>query len=296
MLGAADADRPLPWLRQWSQVQLRRAWVWYWKGQLGEIERFIAQVGPYIQRPGLALERSLYYQVLATRELRRHRYVASDELVEYARGALSAAQEADSAPDRVFGRFMVGFALLLQGRLEDATRHLANARDDARDVGDVASEVRCLAYLAIAARRALDVTETRKWSDEVLSTGTSAGMNDYAAIGQAGSAWVAWKGGDAPVAQTACQAALDAWARSPAPFPFQWIARLTLLALNLDEAPVNDVAAAVKPLLDPGQARLPDAIDSALQVVVAAHDGGDVKATRGALAALRAAALELHFL
>jgi tetratricopeptide (TPR) repeat protein len=296
LLGAPDAHRPLPWLRQWTQVQLRRAWIWYWKGEPNQIDGYIARVGPYIETPGLAPERSLYYQVLGTRDFRRYRYAVSDQMVEYGRGALRAAEEAGSAADEAFGRFMIGFSLLLQGRLDEATHHLGEARAQAQDIGDIASEVRCLAYLAIAGRRAHDVDEARRWSDEVLSAGRTTGMSDYAAIGQAGLGWVAWKGGDIVEARTASRSALDSWAQSPAPFPFQWIARLTLLAIDLDQAEVDDLVALVQPLLEPGQARLPDSLESALQEAVTAHRRGDLEGTRRALGRLRAAATQLHFL
>jgi tetratricopeptide (TPR) repeat protein len=207
-----------------------------------------------------------------------------------------AAQEAQAPVTVVVARFLLGFALVLRGRLEEADKELVDVLRAARTMGDVATEVRCLAYLAIAARRAQRVDETRTRAEEALSVADAAGMSDYAAAAQAGLGWAAWRQGNHDDARIRCRAAVESWGRSPAPFPFQWLARLTLLALDVDRAPLDELVASIESLLAPDQMRLPDAAAAALRAVVLAHQRHDVDAAGKALAQACAAAMQLGFL
>jgi tetratricopeptide (TPR) repeat protein len=296
ILEATAGDRPLVWQREWVQVQLNRAWAWYWQGRPEEIAALIERVGPYVHQPGLARERLLYYQALGSRELRVARYVPSERTVEYAREALMASAEAGAAVDGVFCRFMVGFALCLRGRLDEAEGELATALTAARRFGDVSTEVRCLAYLALTKRLDGRVEETRQLADEALVLANAAGMTDYAAIAQAGLGWAALKQGQPDAARALFRAALDAWHRSHTAFPLQWIARLTLLAIDVDGEPLDELVALVQPLVDSAQMRLPDALDAALHDAVACHERHDTAAALGALHDACAAARDAGYL
>jgi eukaryotic-like serine/threonine-protein kinase len=295
LIGAAAGERPLAWQREWAQIQLRRAWVHYWKGQTEEMTAIIEQVGRYVRQPGLALERSLYYQVLGTRDLRRHRYVVPDECMDHARRALIAAAEANAAVEAVFARFMLGFTSLFRGELDEAERELDRARAVAGDIGDMASEVRCLAYLTITHRRAQRVDATHTWSRETVRAARAAGMSDYAAIGQAGLGWAAWKRGAHDEARGLCRAAINAWDHPAFPFPFQWIARLTLLATDIDIAALDELVTHISPLVDAAQMQLPDAMDRALREAVANHRHGHLAAAREALHRAHVTAARLGF-
>lgn len=292
----ATADRPLSWQREWVQLQLSRAWIGYWQGRSEEMAGLIERAGPVVRRPGLALERSLFYQALAGLNLRKERYAASEETVEHARRALIAAREAGAAVDAVFTRFELGFALLLRGRLDHAERELGAALQAARRVGDVSTEVRCLAYLVATQRRARRVEGMQRLAEEALGVATAAGMTDYAAVATAGLGWAACREGRGDRARDLCRRALESWNHPAFPFPFEWMARLTLLALDLDRTPPDDLVALVEPLLDPAQMRLPGAIESALRNAVAQQRRCDASAARDALRRVCGAAMRLGFL
>jgi tetratricopeptide (TPR) repeat protein len=296
ILEATAGDRTLVWQREWVLVQLNRAWAWYWQGRPDEIAALIERVGPYVHQPGLARERLLYYQALGSRELRVARYAASERLIEYAREALMASEEADAAVEGVFCRFMVGFALCLRGRLDEAAGELGTALKAARRFGDVSTEVRCLAYLVLTKRLDGRVEETRQLAEEALVLANAAGMTDYAAIAQAGLGWAAWKEGQPDAARALFRAALDAWHREQNTFPLQWIARLTLLAIDVDGESLDELVALVQPLVDCAQMQLPDALDAALHDAVACHGRHDTAATREALDCALAAARDAGYL
>jgi tetratricopeptide (TPR) repeat protein len=191
---------------------------------------------------------------------------------------------------------MVGFALCLRGRLDEAEGELATALTAARRFGDVSTEVRCLAYLALTKRLDGRVEETRQLADEALVLANAAGMTDYAAIAQAGLGWAALKQGQPDAARALFRAALDAWHRSHTAFPLQWIARLTLLAIDVDGEPLDELVALVQPLVDSAQMRLPDALDAALHDAVACHERHDTAAALGALHDACAAARDAGYL
>lgn len=295
ILGAA-ADRPLSWRQEWVQVQLSRAWIGYWQGRSEEMAVLIERAGPYVHGSDFALERSLYYQALASLDLRRNRYAAADDTIEHARRAIIAAEEAHAAIEVVFSRFLLGFALLLRGALDDAASELGNALHAARRVGDVSTEVRCLAYLVTTHRRAQRIEETRRLAQEALGAATAGESSDYAAVAHAGLGWVAWRQGDDEDARSRCRTALESWNHPAFPFPFEWIARLTLLAIDIDRTPSAELLALAEPLLDPAQMRLPEAVESALQDAVACQRQHDGHATRDALRRVCAAAMRLGFL
>ena len=277
--GARDAR----WRAEWIQVLLNRIWVHYWQARIPEMDAELARMAPQVEVHGLPLQRSSYYQAIVTRNYRQHRYVVSDETVQYARQSLAFAVQANARVEAAFARFVLGFGLLFRGDLDGAEGELYEALQETRRLGDVTSQVRCLAYLVIVSWRAGRVAETRLRAQETLTMATAVKMHDYTGVAHAALGWLALKDDDEELARRECQAAFDAWTHLSFAYPFQWTAALTLLAAQASRSPLRQLVEMAEKLLDPQQMRLPDPVNSALESAVAAYRVEDAEEARDAL-------------
>jgi eukaryotic-like serine/threonine-protein kinase len=276
-------ERDANWQAEWIQVHLNRIWVHYWQARIADMDAQLARVAPLVEAHGLPLQRSSYYQAIVTRNYRQHRYAVSDETLEYARQSLAFAIEAGARVEAGMARFVLGFGLLFHGDLAPAEAELYEALQETRRLGDVTSQIRCLAYLVITCRRAGAIGDARRFADEMLPLASAVKMHDYVGVAQAGLGWAAWRTGDDDEARQHCQAALDSWAQPSYAYPFQWTGALTMLALQASRAPLRQLVGLAEKMLDVNQMQLPEAIDRALHTAVAAYGVGDADAARDAL-------------
>lgn len=268
---APDSLRDAAWRAEWIQVRLNRTWVYYWQARIAEMDAELADVAPHLDAHGHSLQKSSYYQAIVTRNYRQHRYVIADETVDAARQSLVFALEAGARVEAAFARFVLGFGLLFHGDLETAEAELYEALQETRRLGDVTSQVRCLAYLVIVSRRTGRVAETHARAEETLALATAVKMFDYIGVAQAALGWAAWRRDQPEDARRLSQAALDAWAQLTFPYPFQWTGALTMLAAQASRAPLRELVAIAEKLLDAHQMRLPASINDALEAAVAAY-------------------------
>jgi serine/threonine protein kinase len=275
--------RDAAWRAEWIQVRLNRIWVYYWQARIREMDAELTGVAPHVEAHGLPLQRSSYYQAIVTRNYRQHRYVISDETVQYAKQSFAFAAEANARVEAAFARFILGFGLLFHDELDAAEAELYEALQETRRLGDVTSQVRCLAYLAIVSRRAGRVGHTRARAQETLTLAMALKMFDYVGVAHAALGWVAWREDHPEEAGRLCQAAFDAWAQLSFAYPFQWTAALTMLAAQGSRAPLRQLIATAEKLLDSHQMRLPDPINGALESAVAAYRREDAEEAREAL-------------
>jgi serine/threonine protein kinase/tetratricopeptide (TPR) repeat protein len=283
------------WRKEWIQVQLNRIWVYYWQARIEDMNELVSRVGSHVDQHGSALQRSNYHQALVTRDYRQHRYVVSAETLEHGRLSLRAAEEAGAPVETAFARFVYGFGLLFAGRLQSAEAELYEALLATRRLGDVTSEIRCLAYLALTYRRSGRADRCGETARELLELATPLGMMDYIGVGQACLGWTLWKQNDLAAAKELCEDALESWGKLSFAYPFQWAAGLTLLAAQLTQAPLLTLVGVARKLLEDGLSRLPEPIDAALKKAVQAHADGDPETTREALGRAVGAARDLGY-
>ena len=100
----------------------------------------------------------------------------------------------------------------------------------------------------------------------------------------ASRAWVAWRDGDAQATRDAATVATRLWDDGAFRYPFRWVALLPVLALDVEAGELLAAGAAIAEMLEPGQQRLPDPLESALAASLAARAHGDAGETRAALA------------
>lgn len=289
-------QRNSEWQAEWIQMHLNRLWVYYWQARIDEMDEQLERAAPLVEAHGLPLQRSSYYQAIATRDFRRQRYAVAYQTLQYARQSLAFALEANAHVDAAFARFVLGFGLLFYGDLEAAEAELCQALQETRRLGDVTSQIRCLAYLVIVCRRAAHVEECRKLAQETLDLALPMKMHDYIGVAQAGLGWVAWRNEDFDEARRLCQAALESWGQPSYAYPFQWTGILTAIAAQASSAPVRELIALAERLLDPHQMQLPGAIEGELESAVAAYHGEDVEGAREALHRAVSEAAQLGFI
>ncbi len=283
LVSAVETARDSAWRAESIQVRLNRIWVYYWQARIAEMDAELADVAPVIEAHGLPLQRSIYFQAIVTRNFRQERYIISAETVEYSRQSLAFALEAHARAEAAFARFVLGFALLFRGDLAEAEAQLYEALQETRRLGDVTSQVRCLAYLVIASRRAGRVADTRTLASETLALAATVKMHDYIGVAQAALGWVAWKDDDLDEARKQCQLAFDSWAQPSYVYPVQWTGALTMLAVQASRALLRQLVALAEGMLDVHQVRLPDPINSALESSVAAYRAEEPDDAREAL-------------
>ena len=255
---------------EWIRIILDRAWVYYWLDRPEKIDAELETVRPFVEEGGLATHRYHYFMALVNRNHRRHRYRVPAETLTFARRMLMAAIDSDSAAQIAFAHFILGFALLFAGALEEAEAELFEASQACHRIGDAAGETRAMAYLAILHRRRAAPEETAKVADNLMHVAKQRGMDDYLGVAQAAQSWVAWRNGDTEAARRLSREALKTWERLSFPYPFQWTAGLVALALSSDDAADTETSALARLLRDPPQIHLPDPIHDVLgQVLVA---------------------------
>jgi serine/threonine protein kinase len=252
------------WRSEWVEVNLHRVRVFYWLAQIDEMNMLVARVHPFVEQHGSAIQRSNYYQALVTRDFRLHRYVLSAETLANAKRSLQAALEANAAVEAAFARFVLGLAHALHGDLVEAQAVLSEARDASRRQGDATSEIRSLAYLLMACRRAQQKERVATLAEETLARASALGMKDYVGLAEASLGWLAFKQGHKELALKMSQDALDTWGGLSFVYPFQWNAALTLLAVQLDQAPLRELVKIAEKLLLPAHAGLPAPIADCL--------------------------------
>jgi tetratricopeptide (TPR) repeat protein len=172
-------------------------------------------------------------------------------------------------------QFLHAFALLLGDSVAEAEAELLKAEVLARRTGDSGLLSRCLTYLTLSARRLGRVQEAKARADKSLEVAKSCNLREYIAAAQANQAWVLLKEGQVYAARSLAHEALDVWKNLALVFPFQALALVPLLQIELDR---DDLDAAVRhaaALLSPKQQVLLGAASDALSRATRAFDVSD---------------------
>jgi DNA-binding SARP family transcriptional activator len=289
-----EATDPTGW-RAWVQIALERLQTQYWLGQITEMVALIDALQPIVERFGSPLQHAQVHRYEAINLMRQHRG-ASDALVQAMaayRNAIEAAGEAGMLPS---ARFNYGFAMVLNGDLDQAEPELLAALDLAERTGDISLEARCLTYLTMLYRKRRQTETVRPLAERSLRVATAAQMLDYVGAAKGSLAWLAWLAGDLAQTEALGRQALDAWGRTSVTFTNQWLALWPLLGAALTERQFQVAIAHALALLDIKQFHLPAAQEAALTQAVRAAEAGEQEAALAALLAAQDAAAELGYL
>jgi hypothetical protein len=282
-LGEAPGGPAEAWWDEWLLVQLDRISVHYWLADLKQLRERVDMIRPIVERSGTAVQRARFLHALTQRDIQRERYVATPETVRWARDCLTASEASDEAREGhwpLTARCSLAIILLLHGAFEEADRHMRESLNDAMRTGDLEVKARCLTYLTVIERQLLHVGSAKKQAEWSLSVSKAGRMREYTGAALGNLAWVALRRGDLAEAERHAREALDCWKTLSLVYPFQWLARLPLAAVEL----ANDRLAAaldqVRAVLDVQQQRLPDKLATKLTSACAAFAKGNAPRAR----------------
>ena len=294
-LGPASDPPELPWLTAWLAVEQARMGILYWLNDTQTYARLVEQVRPYVEEHGSAEQRTSFLISMTSFLLRRDRYHVTDEIVEVARAAHAAAQEAEPSP-LWWAVFELGFALLWHGELDEATAVLQESLAQAERRGDVTTRSRALTYLMVAGRKRRDVEGVRQAVGPVIEGAREASLPEYEAMAIANRAWVAWRSGDEETAAADAQAAVRLWEGLPVRYIFDWMALWPLAAMALTSGRVEEAVGHARGMLPPPQQLLQEPARTMVENAVQAWDEGQPGEAEELLRRAVEAACELGYL
>jgi serine/threonine protein kinase/tetratricopeptide (TPR) repeat protein len=272
------------WWAQWIGLQIDRVMVHYWLAREAEVARLVESIRAVVNERGTAQQRAQLFKGLAYMNLRRERYVLSARTVGYAEQRLEASQDWGDEGEVLEARFMLGMARLCNGALERAEQEMADALPEAERRGDVTILSRFLAYLMLAKRLQRELRGTRQSAERCLAVAKDAGIREYIGAAHANLAWVAWRECEPEsleLARQHCSAALADWQSISFVYPFEWMARLVLIALEIRAGHADALREQALSMLDPKQQLLPEALQRALTALGKA-DSAALAASHGA--------------
>jgi eukaryotic-like serine/threonine-protein kinase len=271
---------------EWIQAHIDQLWVYYWLGRVQEMDTIVGQLRPLMEKYGTAIQRVRFFQSQLQLNLRRDRYVVSEETLGFGRAAVVACEGCGALAELPMARFNYGLALLLHNSLDLAQSELDAALGLAQQAGDTAQEARCLAYLTLTVRRQHDAEAATEYTAKSLIAAEAAGMRDYQALARANQAWLDLKNGDLQASVAHANDALETWNSLTLVFPLQWMALLPKLEVALQRCKLQDGVECARAMLQPTQQYLPGDASDAL---IRAGRRWAAEDPSGAEAALRAA-------
>jgi len=275
LLGApGQAGAETAWWEEWCQVQLDHLLLLYWWKRPQQMAERIAEVRPWIERHGTPAQRAALFGNLSRQINWTNRFAPSDRALAYACAARVSLPGSAAPEARAPYEFALGFNLLWHGNHAEAEAELRAALDLAEQIGDVALQARCLAYLVAACRRQGREADVELHARRGLVVAEAARMLEYVGACRAGLAWVAWRRRDLVEAGRLAEAALEAWAAHTAPYPFCWQALWPLIGAALANGRLIEAAGHARRLCDSEQQLLPPDLAEPLAAALSAWDAG----------------------
>jgi DNA-binding SARP family transcriptional activator len=268
-LGLEVVEPILKWWQEWIQIQLERMQGYYLLGQWLEIAKLAEKARPTIEQYGTPVQRADFLHSLGIMNMRRDRYVMSEETLTLIQTALAINQESGTLSDIAWCKFGVGYILLWQGDLDGAEEQMLAALELLQRTGDVMYQSRCLTYLTINYRQRSQVEKVKDYISRSLAMATAAHMPENVGVAKANLAWVAWREGNLAEAEAQGRAALKLWEQLALHvYPFHWVALWPLIGIALAQDQVAAVIDYARALLEPTQLRLPDVLTAVVEEAI----------------------------
>ena len=293
-LGPAPDTADPRWLSSWFDVQHERMGILYWLNDTEGYGQLIERVRPFVESHGSAEQRMSFFLSLVGWSLRRDRYVADDQTLEFARSAYAIAR-ADPTEWR-WAVFNYAFTLLWHGDLDEAATMLRQSLRQAEQCGDTALRSRSLTYLMVAARTRGDADEVSEAIGPVIEQARAASLPEYEAMAIANRAWVAWRSGDEETAARDAQAALQTWEGLPVRYFYDWMALWPLVSMALTSGHVKQAVQYARGMLPSPQQLLREPLRTMIEDAVRAWDSGQPDEAEDLLRRATPAAGDLGYL
>jgi len=287
------SERDAEWRDEWLEIQFDRTSVQYWQADVEALDSLLGAIRPVVEPQGAWMARARYLHALTQREILSRRFVASPKAIRLARECLEAVRQDTRTFDEDWGpiaQSSLGVTLLLHHDLDAAEQEMHDALAIAGKSGDLMTQIRCLAYLAVVQRKRGLVDRTASLSQRALKLSEEEGVHEYAGAALGNLAWCALQQNDLTQAEDASRRAVALWGKLKLVYPFQWLARLPLCRVEVERGRLPSAIAEAEVVLSGAQQRLPRSIESALASAVGAFkDGRRDAANRAVRLALQAA-------
>jgi class 3 adenylate cyclase/tetratricopeptide (TPR) repeat protein len=293
-LGPAPKQPGPQWLSSWLDIQYQRMGILYWLNDTEGYGQLIERVRPFVEAHGSAEQRMSFFLSLAGWSVRRDRYLATNETLEFARAAYAIAQS-DPTSAR-WAIFNFAFMLLWHGDLDEAAEKLQESLQEAEQCGDTALRSRSLTYLMVAARKRGDVDAAREAIGPVIERAREASLPEYEAMAIANRAWIAWRRGEEQKAATDARAALGMWEELPVRYFFDWMALWPLAAMALAAGRIEEAVEHARQMLPASQQLLQEPVQTLVESAVHAWDARQPAETEELLRRAVSAARGLGYL
>jgi tetratricopeptide (TPR) repeat protein len=249
---------------------------------------------PVLDDRGTAMRRHSFEWLFTMQELIRHRFRVGDADIVRLRRSVELAEQSGDEKDVGYATYFLGWALWLRGDLTEAEQQLDKALAMGERIGERHLLSLCLLALTLTALRRHDTEAVRGLIKRAVAAARTDVM--YVALTMAAQAWLAWQDGqpDEVIALVGRIAELSlgtlvSGAR------YRWVALFPLIAARLQAGDVADAVAAARQIVDPAQQLLPDELMAALDIALAAWDGGEAAMAEEHLTSALRLAHELHF-
>ncbi len=296
VLEGEAVERTQEWWQEWIEIQHERIEIHYLQAQLYKLTELVEQTRPVVERYGTPVQRADFFLDLARISIRRDRYVASEQTVEYARSLLAAYLELEDKTGIAWARFILGYVYLWHGDLDLAEEHIQAAQVMGEQIGEMRLQSRCLIYLTVLFRKRGQVEEARRLGSQALAIATAMQLPDYIAMAKANLAWVTRREGNLSEAQANALAALELWRPLPVVNAFHWMALWPLIGVALTQDRLTEAIDYARQLLDQEQQPPPEALNTLVEALVRAWDSGAFEIARRHLQPATALAQEMGYL
>jgi len=256
------------WWYEWVQLHIERAQVHYWAADQERLDEVVQRLLPVIGERGTAEQQARFFQSMVQRNMRAERFRPSAETVEHARRSLLAFEATGNAVEIATARFSYALTLLWSDRFERAEVPLMQALDEAEQLGHLPLTTRCLSYATMLARRQQDVAATGIFARRTLGLAAQGMMAEYMGVAEANLGWIAWRQDRPDDVLAQCSGALERWRGLPLSYPFQWLARLPLLAVAYKKGDRGGIRNHAAALLGAEQQALPEALSRPLRAIL----------------------------
>jgi len=267
------------WWQEWIEIQVERAWNYYWQWLADEITTVCQRTEPVVERYATPIQRARVLTVIAMAGFEHDHYLPSSQTVAAAHKALAAAHAASGLQLIFDAQFYLGFLYLWRCELDQAEEYLRPLYEPAERMGDAIRLSRCVTYQMLLARMRHQVEETLRLIPRAQELAWAGKMAPYQYTAQACQAWVAWRRGDLTEARALASGSLEYLQGPLANYPIKWPAYWPLLAVALAEENLAETIEYARALLHPDQAHLPEALTVRLKTALAASEQDQTQET-----------------
>jgi hypothetical protein len=270
------------WWFERIQIEADRAQDLYFLSRVDELQELVERMRDAIEVRGHPGQRLQFYQAVAHMQMRRDRYVVSDEAMENARAYLAAAEQVNDIRELAVARFFCAFCHMHRGTAVEAEPLFLAALKGAERAGDPLLTTRFLAYYSVYLRRLHRTAETREASLRTRSLAERSSATDYIGVSCGNLSFTAWCEGSWVEAEALGREAVAAWDKllPGYVYPIQWIARMPLAATLLELDRTDDAVEQWQVLLRPEQAELPVTLQTAIEQAARADQGSQERRLR----------------